>query len=323
MILVVSDEIDQTTNHVIDWITYFGFDFIRINPADHCVVNEILINEKISFEVDIVKKEETFRLKFDDITSVWYRRGNLKNLIIDQFEFDFSNSFHKDVYEYLLDEWDAVREFIFYALLQKRSIGNYFKKVPNKLIVLHEALKAGLSIPHSIITSNYNNLHSISLEMGLITKPIQDIFNCIYQNKQYCSYTSEVEVKTIDSLGAHFFPSLLQEKILAKHEIRIFFLHSELHAMAIIAKRKQKIIDYRQAYDNFQMLPFKLPIEVESGLLKLIASTGLDTGSIDMLVDEQDKYYFLEVNPLGQFGMVSYPCNYYLERKVAKYLCYG
>jgi hypothetical protein len=29
---------------------------------------------------------------------------------------------------------------------------------------------------------------------------------------------------------------------------------------------------------------------------------------------------FLEVNPVGQFGMVSRPCNYQLERKVAELL---
>jgi hypothetical protein len=30
--------------------------------------------------------------------------------------------------------------------------------------------------------------------------------------------------------------------------------------------------------------------------------------------------YFLEVNPAGQFGMVSTPCNYYLEEKIAEVL---
>jgi hypothetical protein len=29
---------------------------------------------------------------------------------------------------------------------------------------------------------------------------------------------------------------------------------------------------------------------------------------------------FLEVNPTGQYGMVSDPCNYYLDKKIAEYL---
>ena len=46
----------------------------------------------------------------------------------------------------------------------------------------------------------------------------------------------------------------------------------------------------------------------------------LNTGSIDMIVTKENEYIFLEVNPVGQFGMVSQPCNYYLEKKITEYL---
>ena len=44
------------------------------------------------------------------------------------------------------------------------------------------------------------------------------------------------------------------------------------------------------------------------------------TGSIDLLLDTENNYYFLEINPVGQFGMVSIPCNYNIEKKIAEYL---
>lgn len=47
------------------------------------------------------------------------------------------------------------------------------------------------------------------------------------------------------------------------------------------------------------------------------------TGSIDIVVDKLDVYYFLEVNPIGQFKQVSSPCNYNLEEKIAKFLING
>lgn len=46
----------------------------------------------------------------------------------------------------------------------------------------------------------------------------------------------------------------------------------------------------------------------------------LNCGSIDILVDNNLNYFFLEVNPVGQFGMVSFPCNYNLENHIANYL---
>ncbi len=46
----------------------------------------------------------------------------------------------------------------------------------------------------------------------------------------------------------------------------------------------------------------------------------LNCGSIDMIVNTKNEFIFLEVNPVGQFGMVSEPCNYFLEKKVAEFL---
>lgn len=46
----------------------------------------------------------------------------------------------------------------------------------------------------------------------------------------------------------------------------------------------------------------------------------LDTGSIDMIVTPELEYVFLEVNPVGQYDMVSVPCNYHLHSKIAKIL---
>lgn len=45
----------------------------------------------------------------------------------------------------------------------------------------------------------------------------------------------------------------------------------------------------------------------------------LNSGSIDF-IKSGNNYYFLEVNPIGQFGNVSTDCNYSLERKIAEFL---
>ena len=39
-----------------------------------------------------------------------------------------------------------------------------------------------------------------------------------------------------------------------------------------------------------------------------------------MIQSDKNELVFLEINPVGQFGMVSSPCNYYLEKKVASKL---
>jgi pyruvate carboxylase len=65
-------------------------------------------------------------------------------------------------------------------------------------------------------------------------------------------------------------------------------------------------------------VPYKLPDNVEEMILKLMKKMGYNSGSVDFIVDKQFNHYFLEVNPVGQFGMVSYPCNYFIEKEIAK-----
>ena len=48
----------------------------------------------------------------------------------------------------------------------------------------------------------------------------------------------------------------------------------------------------------------------------------LISGSLDFILDIEGDFVFLEVNPVGQFGMVDFPCNYGLHRKIAEYLIF-
>lgn len=43
------------------------------------------------------------------------------------------------------------------------------------------------------------------------------------------------------------------------------------------------------------------------------------TGSFDF-IKCKEKYYFLEMNPVGQFGNVSDMCNYNIEKDIAEFL---
>ena len=49
----------------------------------------------------------------------------------------------------------------------------------------------------------------------------------------------------------------------------------------------------------------------------------LNSGSIDIILTPDNKYVFLEVNPVGQFEQVSFPCNYGLFKEVAEYLIHN
>jgi D-alanine-D-alanine ligase-like ATP-grasp enzyme len=93
--------------------------------------------------------------------------------------------------------------------------------------------------------------------------------------------------------------------------------------MAIFSQKdKTTTIDFRNYNSEIpnRTVPFILPENIKKGLIELTKKIGINSGSIDMIVTPENDYIFLEVNPVGQFGMTSYPCNYNLEKRIAEFL---
>jgi glutathione synthase/RimK-type ligase-like ATP-grasp enzyme len=93
--------------------------------------------------------------------------------------------------------------------------------------------------------------------------------------------------------------------------------------MAILSQNdEQTKIDFRHynAQKPNRNVPYLLPEEISIKIDRLMKKLRLKTGSVDMIVTGADEFFFLEVNPVGQFLNVSHTCNYNLEKKVAAYL---
>jgi glutathione synthase/RimK-type ligase-like ATP-grasp enzyme len=140
------------------------------------------------------------------------------------------------------------------------------------------------------------------------------------ENAWVMGYTEEINIADLGKFDNDFFASLVQTKIEKKLEIRSFFLIDTFYSMAIFSQTNpQTSTDFRKYDDSLpnRTVPFNLPGKIEKKLRRLLKKLQLNTASIDLLIDKKGDYIFLEVNPVGQFGMVSIPCNYHLEKRIA------
>jgi hypothetical protein len=132
-----------------------------------------------------------------------------------------------------------------------------------------------------------------------------------------------VEATHLEKMNETFFPTLLQNYIEKLYELRIFILHEKIYSSAIFSQSNpMSVIDSRiQDTDNpVRMVPYQLPEKIESCLIEYMRMTKQNTASIDMIVNKKNEYIFLESNHVGQFGYLSYNCNYHLEHEIAHYL---
>jgi len=312
MVLIISQDNDYSTLEVIKWLKHFKVKYIRINSDDQVHIQEWDLQKK-----SFIFKIEDASVNLDSISYIWYRRGKLSFTL---------SSVVPEINEFLKRETFSINEYLFSSQLfsEKNAIGNWLLSEPNKLLVLELARQVGLRIPNTYITGSKDQaLSYLENDIEYISKGIGS--NLMFQDNEniYAVYTETFTKKDLSNYKEDFFPSLIQERIPKAFEIRAFILEEEIFSMAIFSqKNQQTAVDFRK-YDLVlpnRTVPFNLPSAIENKLKLLLKKLELNSASADLILSEDGEYVFLEVNPVGQFGMVSSPCNYYLEKLIAKKL---
>lgn len=315
MILIFSNPYDGSTHTVLAYLKYHNYKYEVIN--DESTLSSIHLNfggmEDSSLIFSTNSKNKSL-LKFSSIRSFWYRRNGL----------NLSSYLKKTktpsvaIKKHLWQEIGYLKFFVScFMSNEKRLLGNFRNSKLSKLQSLYIAKKTGLDTPRTLITDDKIILKKfLEREKYIITKAIQE--NTFWS-------VNEATKAHIDKLPSSFFPTLVQEKIDKKYELRVFFINEDYYAMAIFSQLdEQTKVDFRNY--NYKkpnrMVPYILPNALKDKLKKLMKQLILNTGSIDIVVTSDNRFVFLEVNPVGQFGFVSENCNYYLEEKIADFLAY-
>lgn len=328
MVVIISQQIDPSTDKVIDWLYYKGVSFARING------DEVLTPDSLTtFELSADENKQTIKNKYDissaEISSVWHRR-DATYFFPQNFLSDLRiENFYADMLDNLSGEYSTGKK-AFYACLEfnKKRLGNFRKSTLNKIDTLIIAKKNGIDIPATIITNSKADLKSFIKKHGsVITKPIKQSFG--FKNRKtdpvenYVNFTEEVTAEDLEKVPEKFFYSLFQENLNKEIEIRTFFLDGECYSMAIFSQLDdQTKVDFRK-YNNNRNVPYRLSGALEEKIVKMMNELELNTGSLDIVKTKDGRFVFLEVNPVGQYEMTSVPCNYNLDEKIADYLTSG
>ena len=318
MILIQSTDLDTSTTEVIKWLIKYKVEFLRINN------NVNISNIQYIDDSYIVNLTNNKNISVKNISAYWYRRGEFKQFLHQ--DFNLNNQFMKDYKEHMFFEHEAVlRSFLSFLKKRVPCIGDSISCIyVNKNIILETAKSFNINIPKYIITTEKKHvIEFIKKHKHVITKNINNSFNSETKKNWLLTYTEKIDSNIIGELPDHFQTTLFQEEIIKKYEIRSFYLKGKFYSMAIFSQNDvQTQTDFR-VYNDIKpnkRVPFKLPRDLEIKLDKFMKILEFESGSLDLIYSIDNQFYFLEVNPIGQFGMVSYPCNYYLEKKIAQYL---
>lgn len=322
IVIIISEENDFSTDEVIEWLLSFGNIVYRLNVEDTIKLIGIdLQKEEISLSTT---NHGDITISSKLIKSVWYRRGDLsirysKPSIQDEFMFLFN-----PIMEMVREEVNVMKELIYNLLTRGQSIGNFYTDHEvNKLLNLKHAKSCGIKTPDSFIVSTKQRLNEIkTMYEKVIIKPYTE-GGLIISNHEYYTHDNTALLYDTTEYPDYFEPTLIQEYIEKKLELRIFYLKGSFYTSAIFSQLdEQTKIDFRNYNDKRpnRIVPYNLPEDIKTKLLDFLDQIAIDSGSIDMILTPDNNYYFLEINPVGQFHQISYPCNFYLEKLISEKL---
>jgi len=333
--LIVTEDGDHSSNEVCSWFYKHEVFFKRLNLDSYKEINRYddlypdyfnFDNIEISIPGEIKVSDENYEKKY---SSIWYRRPNfnLENMVISHAESGIPKSLLSNIRVNQKSEFKELYSYLFnFSLKGSLILGNKLRTRVNKLEILSLASELGICIPRTKVVSLKSQLLEFQKEVNntLITKSIFEPIMAIDDlGKRFISYTNALTDSVLDKIPNRFSPSLVQEKIEKDCEIRTFVLDEKCYSMAIFSQNNEKTaVDFRRyaLKKPNRTIPFTLPEELTIKINELLKKIGLNTCSIDIIKGKNGKYYFLEINPVGQFGMVSKPCNYNIEYKIFKYL---
>lgn len=296
MVVIFSIESDTTTHKVMDWLHALHEPFMVIYPSDFA--------QKI---VPLLRYFEE-----GNRPSIWFRKwANISN------DMEYLNSEARKLIDYLF----YITKGRCFWLNRPADYGSNNKLVQNSI-----AAQCGLRTASCDVVAQKNELLQILNHQPrqYITKSFGSAVERIDSNGDvYFAYTQMVDDVLVGGVSDRFFPSLVQQYIDKEFEIRTFFLDGQCYSMAIFSQENEKTkVDFRH-YDCTKpnrKEPIVLPVEIENKLFHFAQVIGTNCGSFDLIRDKSGEIFFVEFNPLGQFGMVSSPCGYMLEKRVAELL---
>lgn len=292
-----------------DYLQSKNIPFFRLNSDD------LSHQMKLSLTDDsfIITDEAGNKINSTDIKAVWHRKS--WNIAIPE---DLDENYAA----VFLNEYESLRFNLFTALEHLPWINplQAERKIEsNKILQLTLAKKNNLIIPETLFSNDEEAVKeffhqfcqgkAIAKLHGTISKSMngQEMISTLLFDEDNLEQLSDIAV----------CPMIFQPYIEKQYELRIVYLNGEFFT----GKINNKVhTDWRISQTEFFWEPYELPKNIEENLSLMMLEMGLVFGAIDMIKSTNGNYYFLEVNPQGEWGMLQKELDFPIAQRIADYL---
>lgn len=173
---------------------------------------------------------------------------------------------------------------------------------PGQLVA---AAAAGLTTPRTLLTNVPAEARRFAAtHEAVVYKPFSAATET--DGRRAFVYTSRVTAADLDDEGIRYTAHLFQEWVDKVHEVRLTAVGDRLFAARLTAGSAAARIDWRADYDAVSYDVVETPPAVRDAVCRMLAGLELRFAAMDFAVTADGTWYFLDLNPNGQWAWIEH-----------------
>jgi glutathione synthase/RimK-type ligase-like ATP-grasp enzyme len=303
MILIITHKEDYTADFVINKLNQRGIPYFRFNCED-CLNDTISLrlSEKNFMSINGTQK----------FHSVWYRRTQLPQL----------TGYAPEEKIYILNEIDNFMSNLF-GIIDAKWLSEPLQvlRAENKFLQLLLAKSIGFNVPRTLISTDKKEVKEfMQSAQKCIIKPISS--GRVPNTKSHAKliFTNIIPEDMIAHLEEYeTTPAIYQDYIEKCYEIRVTIVGNKVFSACVNSQQDQESsVDWRKMKLKFER--YDLPNDVSDKCVSLLKLLSISFGAFDLIKSKTGEYYFLEVNPNGQWVWIEKDTGLNISDEIINYL---
>jgi glutathione synthase/RimK-type ligase-like ATP-grasp enzyme len=301
MLLVVTNKDDLTSDYLVLRLRERNIPYARLNTEHFTKAFSIELRaDSRHSSATIIDRNASRRIDIKDVSGVYFRRP-IPPVFQELRDTDQAFAVRESL-EALRSLWRHIDENKW--LNHPRRI----QTSSNKYEQLSVARSLGFRIPRTLITDEPSTICEFydACEGRVIIKAVKHGY-VSGNGSTYLAFTSELDKSVINKLDsfAHV-PVAVQERVDKRYDVRVTVVGNAIFSTAIFSQQQEGTrLDWRRMdlLDvELDHTSIELPETLTEKCRVLTRHFGLSFSAIDLILDPDGNYVFLEMNPNGQWA---------------------
>lgn len=314
-ILIITSKSDITSDFIVKRCKEQNLSFYRFNTEEFPKEIKITIDFSNNiFELVDTKLDSCFDLR--SFSSVYYRRPEIAVLQNEDFTPGELNFIKNELFYTLEGVYKILRNS--YWISPIFSI----REAENKIYQLSVAESIGFDIPSSIISNSFVRIKEFYFQTNekCIIKPIKSGLIEDKRNSKVI-FTSKLDPILHQKASIESFPNYIQNHIVKKADVRVIVVGNIVFTSLIHSQDNDSTkVDWRKGEKSLRHTRIDLPSNLKEKCILLLKHLNLRFGAIDFILDNKERYIFLEINPNGQWAWIENQTGYRISYEIVNLL---